>query len=63
MTVVDVILRGRLLARYAGDNAIASLPICERDAAMVALAKQNLLSERLVDEPHLDDLNFEVRDA
>jgi hypothetical protein len=63
MIAVDVILRGRLLARYFGDDAIADLPHHKRGPAMIALAKQNLLSERLVDEPHLDDLNFEVRDA
>lgn len=63
MIVVDVTLRGRLLARYTGCDAVAALFGRDRDAAMVALAKHNLLKDRLVDVPHLDDLNFEVRDA
>lgn len=63
MIAVDVILRGRLLARYTGDDAIADLLPHERGRAMIALAKKRLIRERLVDEPHLDGLNFEVRDA
>lgn len=63
MILVEVILRGRLLARYTEDDGIAGLSSPERDAAMIALAKQNLLRDGLVDEPHLDDLIFEVRDV
>lgn len=63
MIVVEAFLRGRLLARYAGDDALASLPHAEREQAMVALAQTNLLKDRLVDAPHLGDLRFEVRTA
>lgn len=60
MVCVGVWLRGRLLARYDADEAIARLPATQVNPAMVALAKRNLLRDRLVDEPHLDILTFEV---
>jgi hypothetical protein len=61
MTHIDVILRGRLLARYPVEPH-GSTDIQTQRARAVQAAKQTIIDENLVDDAHLDDLSFEFHE-
>ncbi len=58
---MDVLLRGRLLARYAGDQQTAALPEPDAEREMITRAIETLLRDRLIDAPHLGELEFKVQ--